>query len=124
MAETRDPAEWLGRVSERGGRLLRTTVDRAAGGGLSTLAFTFDVGTVALRAADGDLIGAAHPAGQGEAGTNADEDDPWWTVLGNPLHRIHAHEEGLLLQFRADADSPKILLLRPEGDSVRVRTVA
>ena len=123
MADSNEPTDWLGRIAERSGRLLRTTLDASPRGGLEALSLTFDVGTVALRAAGSQLVAEAHPPGQGEAGTNADEEDPWWTVVGAPLHRVHVHEDGLLLQFREDTASPKILLLRADGGAVRVRTV-
>lgn len=85
---------------------------------------TFDVGTVVFRAEGALLRAEAHPAGEGEAATNADEEAPWWTVLGNPLTRVHVHEKGLLIQFRADAESPKILVLQAADGAVRVRALA
>ena len=123
MADSNQPGDWLGGIVERSGRLLRATLDASPTGGLAALALTFDVGTVTLRSAGGELVIDAHPAGKGEAGTNADEEDPWWTVLGDPLHRVHEHEAGLLLQFRDDSSSPKILLLSADGAAVRVRTI-
>ena len=77
-----------------------------------------------LRAAGDMLAAEAHPAGHGEGGASGDEDDPWWTVLGNPLGRVGERDGGLLLQFRADADSPKILRLGPTPDgAILVQTV-
>ncbi len=123
MSNATDPGECLGRVVEKGGRLLRSTLDPAPSGDFEALALTFDVGTVAFRAAGSELIAEAHPAGGGEAGTNADEEAPWWAVLGNPLTRVQVHEDGLLIQFRPDAESPKILALSAAGGAVRVRTL-
>ena len=121
--ETPDGAEgWLSRVVERSGRLLRVTHD-VGGTALDTLAFTFDVGTIRLEAAEGALTASGHAPGEAEAGSNADEEDPWWTVLGNPLTRVQEHEGGLLLQFREDAHSPKIVLLVPAGGGLSVRVV-
>ncbi len=121
MAE--DLEQLLGGIVERHGRLLRTTLDGGPGG-WAKLALTFDVGTIAIQATDGALVGRAHPAAEGEAGTNADELDPWWAVLGNPLCRVSEHEDGLLIQFREDAQSPKVLLLRADGPAVQVRSIA
>ena len=121
MAE--DLEQLLGSVVERKGRLLRTTLDGGPGG-WAKLALTFDVGTISIQASGGALMAQAHPAAEGEAGTNADELDPWWTVLGNPLCRVSEHEDGLLIQFREDAESPRIFLLRAEGPAVQVRTIA
>ena len=114
---------WLDQVVERKGRLLRVTHTPATGG-LAALAFTFDVGTVRIEAVRGALAARAHPAGEGEADTNADEEAPWWTVLGNPLTRVQEHEGGVLLQFREDADSPKIVWLVPGDHALSVRVVA
>jgi hypothetical protein len=123
MSESSDPCEWLDKVRERKGRLLRTTLDPAPGGRLAALALTFDVGTVQIRAVGSALVAEAHAAGQGEVGTPGDEQDPWWAIVGSPLHRVSAHEGGVLLQFREDSESPRVLLLRAEGAALRVRTV-
>jgi len=114
---------WLLQVIERKGRLLRVTQDRA-GAGPGLLAFTFDVGTVRVGMSGGSLTAEARPVGEGEAAINVDEDDPWWTVLGNPLTKAQEHEGGILLQFREEADSPKIVWLVPGDGALSVRVVA
>lgn len=114
---------WFERVREQGGRLLRVTADAGADGGLEALSLTFDVGTVRVTAQGTALRAEVFADRGGEAGSNADEEDPWWTVLGNPLHRASEHDGGLLLQFRADADSPRILRLDAEDGRVCVRTL-
>lgn len=122
MALDENIHDCFSKVIARDGRLLRATLDGGPGG-LAKLALTFDVGTLAIQSNNGVLVAEAHEAGKGEAGTNADEIDPWWTVLGNPLSRVTEHEDGLLIQFREDAASPKILLLRAEGPAVQLRTI-
>ncbi len=121
MAETVEA--WFGRVIEKEGRLLRVTTDTGAGGAFAALAFTFDVGTVRVTAEGGTLAGGAFPATEGEAGTTANEDDPWWTVIGNELHRVTSHDAGVIVQFRPDNESPKIVQLEAAPGGVRVRTV-
>jgi hypothetical protein len=123
-----EPAEAvLGRVVEGRGRLLR--VERGAGPPAAPprLRLAFETGVVAIEP---DAAGAALEARlettlQAPAALDsADEEDPWWTLLGHPLTRVAAREEGtLLLQFRPDAESPKILVLAPAPGAVRVRTL-
>ena len=55
--------------------------------------------------------------------TNLDEDEPWWALLGHPLTRASEDGGALLLQFRPDAESPKILRLAAEGRTIRVQTI-
>lgn len=116
----------LGRVADAGGRLLR--VERAAGPPAAPrlrLAFDRAVVVVEPDAAGAALRARVLPALEPERGlAAADEEAPWWTVLGHPLTRVAAHEDaGLLLQFRPDAESPKILVLAPAPGAVRVRTL-
>ncbi|MAE93574.1 MAG: hypothetical protein QF410_10045 [Planctomycetota bacterium] len=116
----------LQRVAEAGGCLLR--VERAprtgpAGARLSErLRLTFDVGALDACVSGGQL--QPSPPDASEPLLNADEDDPWWALLGHPLTKVAPHEEaGLLVQFRADDASPKILILAPEAGAVAVRPV-
>ena len=61
---------------------------------------------------------------QAEGLVPADEDEPWWAVIGQPLVRAWAlsSPEGeraeLELQFRGDGDNPKLVSLRLRGDRV------
>ena len=54
----------------------------------------------------------------------ADEEEPWWAVMGQPLVRAWAlsSAEGqraeLELQFRGDADNPKLVSLALRGDRI------
>ncbi len=56
----------------------------------------------------------------------ADEEEPWWAVMGQPLVRAWAlsSPEGeraeLELQFRGDADNPKLVSLALREDRVLV----
>jgi hypothetical protein len=121
-------AEVLARVSAARGRLLR--VERApvpgpaAARASRVLRLTFDVGRVEVSAAGGALEAAAVAADESAAPlpVDAQAEDPWWTVLGNPLTRVRPRRDGaLVLQFRADAAAPKRLLLAAEGGAVAVR---
>ncbi len=118
--------EVLERVAQAGGRLLRVEREPAPGPGGALrsrrLRLTFDVGAVELRAAPEGL--AAGDGGDRPGLLGADEDEPWWTVIGNPLTRVAPHEErGCLVQFRQDEASPKLMILVPDGDTVEVRVV-
>ena len=51
------------------------------------------------------------------------EEEPWWRLLGCPLARVEAGEvgaQGIRLQFRADHENPRIIVLRPSGSEVQV----
>jgi hypothetical protein len=123
-------AQVLARVSAAGGRLLR--VERAPAPGPAAarasrvLRLTFDVGRVELTAPQGALEAEVVPAGDAAPlPVAADEEDPWWSVLGNPLTRVEPRPDGsLLVQFRPDAAAPKLLALAPEGRAVAVRPAA
>jgi len=66
---------------------------------------------IALESAD-DVPSNAVPA---------NEEEPWWRLLGAPLVGAWCEEEGaaIRLQLRDDADAPRFVLLRREGASVR-----
>jgi hypothetical protein len=123
-----DAAGLLGQLAEAGARLLR--VERKVAPGPSgarcsiTLSLLFDQGGLELTAPAGSLLGARQGPEPREGLLEANEEDPWWTLLGAPLARVDAQADGsLLLQFRADEDSPKILVLAAEGTAVSVRTL-
>ena len=123
-----DAAPLLTAIADAGGVLLRVGREVApgpAGARCSTaLSLGFDKGALELTAHSGTLLAAVagHDARPGFLDSN--EEDPWWTILGAPLVRVDARDDGgLLLQFRADADSPKILVLAAEEAGVSVRTL-
>ena len=111
-------------MADAGGRLLRVErapLPGAAGArGSSELRLIFDVGIVSIGPG-----GAPADPGRAEAELlEADEEEPWWALLGHPLTRVSVRERGeLLLQFRADDASPKVLLLAADGPGVAVRDV-
>lgn len=114
--------ELFERVVAAGGVLLRVDFQELAGG-VSGLLLTFDVGRLLVRAdplAGGLRVEYAESRGgvEGEL-LSADEEEPWWRVLGNPLARVSAAAGGLQLQFRADGDNPRIIALASEGRRVR-----
>lgn len=114
----------LERVSDAGGRLLhveRVPVPGPMGARRqSALRLFFDVGVVELRAA---AVGLGAEVVDADAAPDAsfldaDEDEPWWAVLGQPLARVEGLEgrPGLALQLRPDEDNPRrISLLAVEG---------
>jgi hypothetical protein len=113
------------RVVEAGGVLLKA--ERFAGEDpllVAGLLLTFDVGRLLVEVAPGALTIRATvvetkdavPAGM-VAGA---EEEPWWRVLGGPLTRVQATDRGVRLQFRADADNPRIIALENAGGEVRI----
>ena len=121
--------ERLNRVVEAKGRLLKA--ERMGGmGPMVAPAFilTFDVGRllIELEPASGGLRSVhLESADEVPSGVElASEDEPWWRVMGSPLARVWAGEigaQGMRLQFREDADNPRIITLLPSGADVQVR---
>lgn len=58
-------------------------------------------------------------------GEMLNETEPWWRVIGHPLVRVSEVAgqgvQGVALQFRFDADEPRVIEILPEGGSLRVR---
>jgi hypothetical protein len=51
------------------------------------------------------------------------EEEPWWRLVGSPLARVGAGEvgaQGLRLQFRADHENPRVIVLQPSASEVQV----
>ena len=118
-----DLVELLERVIEAQGRLLGVSHEPVPGGGARRLVLRFDVDTVSIEGAAG-LTGSAAEPGGNVGGIDAGEEEPWWAVLGNPLARVERRDDGsLLLQFRADHESPRIFGVRAEAGTVRVQSV-
>jgi hypothetical protein len=118
------PAEKvLTRVAEGAGRLLgvrREPMPGAAGSQESrVLRLIFDLGPVDLLAGPGGELLAERPEGSDAPPVDAAEEEPWWALLGCPLARVQPHEgSSLLVQFRADADSPRIFVIEARGEGV------
>ncbi len=119
-------AEVFQRVVEAKGCLLRVTREPLPGGGeqlARAFVLVFDVATLAIRCEAGELAVEAIEPGPAR-GVSADQDDPWWSILGNRPAKALAREGGaLLVQFREDRESPKLLLFSPRGAAVAVRSV-
>jgi hypothetical protein len=126
--------ELLGRVAAVSGRLLR--VERAPAPGAaapvasSALRLTFDVGRLELHSVPGQelavaLIEAGAPGDPNLA--PADEEEPWWRVIGSPLARVLEPDPArgprapLRLQFRRDEEAPRVLALGIEGGWLSAR---
>lgn len=134
--------ELFERAAEAEGRILR--VERSAPTGHEddplvgqAYVLTFDVGRVLvgndgaggrLELAQIDDAEAAPPGLEDVA-----EEEPWWRVMGNPLCAVWPNAPGeaaesnaagglssVCLQFREDADNPKLIALRAESPGVRV----
>lgn len=127
--------ELLERVVGAGGQLLRVElqVDAPADlatNGVSALLLTFDVGRVLLRndPASGLLGEQILEAGESTPSDwqNADDEDPWWRVLGSPLSRVSDIDsgkgvEGVALQFRPDGDNPRRIAVVALGGGLVVQ---
>ncbi len=121
------------RVAETGGLLLRVDCAEDTGIGGSILLMTFDVGRLLVRV---DPVGrhlvvelAAPRDDLADELLPANEEEPWWRVLGSPLVRVSPLSEGtplsqgLRLQFRADDDAPRIIALSSSGPAVSAALV-
>lgn len=117
--------ERLERVVEAGGVLLKA--ERFAGPNpqlVAGLLLTFDVGRLLVEVDPGGgtvrttLIETkdAIPPGMEDAA----EEEPWWRLIGAPLSRATASSAGVRLQFRADNENPRIVVLENDGGEVRV----
>jgi len=120
--------DWFERVAETGGLLLRVDCAEPTGIGGSCLLMTFDNGRLLVTADPVEHhlvveVAASREDAPGEL-LLANEEEPWWRVLGSPLVRVSPLSEGvplsqgLRLQFRADDDAPRIIALSPRGSNV------
>lgn len=107
----------LERVVQVHGRLLRA--DRARDASQGVL-LTFDVGRLWVRPdADGaELLVTQVDSGDAVPGglEDACEEEPWWRILGDELTRTSELDgHGVRLQFRADAENPRVVRVEPRG---------
>lgn len=131
MAMLREPA--LREICERHPRLLR--VERVPARGKRSvlrahaLMLLFDRLQLSVRA-DPEaqaLEVAASGAPMLEDALRADEDEPWWMLLGAPLVAAWQVSDAkgagstLEMQFRDDASNPKVVTLRLVGSHISVR---
>jgi hypothetical protein len=107
-------------------RLLRVESDDPR-----NLSLRFDRGVLRAWLVDGVLeleLGGGSPLAAGAA--ILDEDDPWWTVIGQPLcgawsrRDAEGRREALELQLRPDGENPKIVVLEARGMLLRAVGVA
>ena len=134
--------ELFERAAEARGRLLRVERRAATGHGDDPLAgiaylLTLDVGRI-LVGSDGagghlELAHVDDPSNVPAGLEDLTEEEPWWRVLGNPICAVwpnapgEAAESGasselrsLCLQFREDAENPKLIALAAKPPGVRV----
>ena len=91
-----------------------------------------DVGTLEVAPAEeaGELAVRLLP-GAADAPREAeplDEEEPWWAVMGNPIHGAWAVSDeategrAIELQFRPDQPNPRRIRISLDGDAVRIAT--
>lgn len=121
----RIPEPQLAELVRAGSRLLRVE-----SGGPRELWLRFDRGQLSVSLADGGLalaLGGGAPLSL-EAEV-LDKTDPWWTVLGAPVQGAWSlldadrRRLALELQLRRDDESPKIVVLEPQGARIRTRAL-
>ena len=125
MAES-TPKEFLDRVVNAGGVLLRVECLHPDGSSAVAILLTFDVGR---------LLFSALPEGRGLAAMSLQkpedvpggledtgENEPWWRLLGNAVCAVESpapNREKVRLQFRRTEANPKFLTLSAMGAVVR-----
>jgi hypothetical protein len=114
-------------------RLLRTQLIPASGALelWQAVVLTFDVARLVVAPnPQGDEITLRVDAGQTPVPAGAvetEEEEPWWRVLGNPLHGAWAQSDpehgqiALELQFRPREANPKIIAIELAGGALQVR---
>ena len=116
----RDPEPLLAALVTARTRLLRVESDDPR-----ALSLRFDRGVLRASLVDGALeLELAGGAGRAEDAVILDQDDPWWTVIGQPLCGAWSRRDALELQLRADGENPKILVVEPRGPALRALGIA
>jgi hypothetical protein len=134
--------ELIERAAEARGRLLKVERQAPAAGAEDTsraitFQLTFDVGRISIGFDHirGSLVIEHLDADAPQLAGLEDlaEADPWWRILGNSIVRAWPSPNGegaqsattdalaeFCMQFREDADNPKLVALRAEPSGVRV----
>jgi len=113
-------------------RLLRAELvplrTRIGARGVREIVLTFDAARLSIELGSaGELSCRVGAEPSDHALENANEDEPWWRVLGAPLVAAWVVLEPkdtsaeLALQFRDAATNPRLISLSRHGDEIRVR---
>ena len=71
-------------------------------------------------------LAVSSSAGAPDDAVRADEDEPWWALMGNPLVAAwqapagSAHPHTLELQFREDTSRPKLVTIQIQQGHLRI----
>ena len=103
---------------------LRSTLDTRRA---LLLMLTFDRGRLVIGCG-GDGLELAVPQSEEEVPENllpADEDDPWWTLMGTGLRDASDESDGsrcaaLHLRFRPDHENPRLVTLRASDGQLHI----
>jgi hypothetical protein len=107
-------------------RLLRAEVAASDLRGSATpcrgVLLTFDVGrlAVAVDAEKATLAVRYGPEAELDDAVSADEEEPWWTLMGHELVRARRGPDVLELQFRAEDQSPKLVSFTLRDGAIHV----
>ncbi len=118
----------LAELAEGEAKLLRAQRDPVPGpaGGQNSrrLRLSFELAVVDLEVREGKLCAAAPDPASPAPSVDGAEEDPWWALLGHPITRVHPESDGaIVVQFRRDDASPKLLVIGPVAGAVAVRTL-
>jgi len=97
---------------------MRASQVAAGPGSIDSLVLTFDVGAYLIESGERGLRVArlAEPEDLPDGAVSADEEEPWWALLGHPLVRARELDAEIGLQFRPDEDSPRTVTLATAPD--------
>ncbi len=116
-------------VASNRGTLLRSEgeVDRARRFSvLRGLRLTFDLGIIEVSGPAGQLTAETQSTDVARGSfASLDEEEPWWKLLGQPLHRVvETAPDRLVLQWRDDADGPRRVEIRARAGLLYIGDVS